>query len=182
MDGRQIKSGLRARTHRQRGLTLLELLVVVVILALVTSIAVFNAPAVRSNARVEAERFAARTNAAFEDAVLEGSVMSIEMTPAGYKVLRYGDGKWNAVETRGRATEREYPKNVRVTLTVEDAALKNKSKMERPSEKDEPQRIIIDPIGLTAPFTVEFADGRDTWSVIGGAGKVKVEHDAQTRK
>lgn len=171
MDGRQI---IDAR--RQRGLTLLELLVVVTILALVTSIAVFNAPAAHSNARVEAERFAARADAAFEDAVLEGAVMSIEMTPAGYRVVRYGNGEWRAVEGRGRPAERRFPKSLRVTLTLEDAALQNKRKMERPSDKDEPQRIVIDPIGLTAPYTVEFADGRDTWLVRGGAGKMKVEH------
>lgn len=174
MDGRRIKA------RRQRGVTLLELLVVVAILALVTSVAVFSAPPPQSSARAEAERFAARLGAAVEDAILTGVVMSAEVTPAGYRILRYDGGAWRADDGRGRFAERKFARNVRVTLTLEDAALANRVMTERNEtgrkEEEEPQRIIIDPVGLTSPFTAEFSARRETWIVRGDAGgAVEVE-------
>ncbi|MEX0645770.1 MAG: type II secretion system protein, partial [Parvularculaceae bacterium] len=55
---------------KQRGVTLLELLVVMAILALVASIAVLSAPPARGAARDEAERFAARFIAACEESIV----------------------------------------------------------------------------------------------------------------
>lgn len=150
----------------ERGLTLLELLVVMAILALLVSVAVFNAPPARSNARDEAERFAARFVAASEDAVLQGSVMRIEMTPGGYTIARYANGEWKADDGAGRFAAHSFASNVAVTLTVEDAALANRRGENRSmKKKDDAQRIILDPLGAAPAFTVAFADGRQRWRV-----------------
>lgn len=147
------------------GLTLLELLVVMAILALLVSVAVVNAPPARSNARDEAERFAARLVAAQEDAVLEGSVMRIEVTPGGYAVARYANGEWKADDGAGRFAAHSFASNVAVTLTVEDAALANRRGDDRAMKKDEPQRIILDPLGVAPAFTIAFVDSRARWLV-----------------
>lgn len=149
----------------ERGLTLLELLVVMAILALLVSVAVFNAPPARSNARDEAERFAARLVAASEDAVLQGSVMRIEMTPGGYTIARYANGEWKADDGAGRFAAHSFASNVAVTLTVDDAALANRRGDDRSMKKDDAQRIVLDPLGAAPAFTVAFADGRQRWRV-----------------
>lgn len=149
----------------ERGLTLLELLVVMAILALLVSVAVFNAPPPRSTARAEAERFAARLVAASEDAVLQGSVMRIEMTPSGYNIARYANGEWKADDGAGRFGARSFAPGIAVTLTIDDAALANRRDEDRAMKKDDAQRIILDPLGAAPAFTAAFADGRERWLV-----------------
>lgn len=149
----------------ERGLTLLELLVVMAILALLVSVAVFNAPPPRSNARDEAERFAARLVVASEDAVLQGSVMRIEVTPGGYAVARYANGEWKADDGAGRFAAHSFAPNVAVALTIDDAALANRRGEDTTMKKDEPQRLILDPLGAAPAFTIAFADSRGRWRV-----------------
>lgn len=153
------------------GLTLLELLVVISILALLVTVAVFNAPPPRSSARDEAERFAARLTVARQDAVLEGAVMSVEMTPRSYLVARYANGEWRVDENAGRFGERSLARGVTAALTLEDAALANKPGDRRGMRADNPQRIVLDPIGIAPKFSVEFVDSRSRWLVRGGEGQ-----------
>lgn len=161
------RRGINGARH-ERGLTLLELLVVMAILALLVTVAVFNAPPPRSSARAEAERFAARLVAASEQAVLQGAVMSIEMTPAGYRVLRYAGGKWTAGGDTGGFTERRFGRGVSVTLIIEDAALANRSTADGAGAKERAQRIVLDPVGVAPAFEAAFADSRGRWLVRGG--------------
>lgn len=152
---------------------------VITILALMVSVAVFNAPPPRSSAKDEAERFAARLIAASEDAVLQGSVMSVEMTPFGYRILRYANGEWRADENAGRFSDRAFAPGVAVTLTLEDAALANKPPKER-MDADAPQRIILDPVGVAPAFSALFADDRERWIVRGNENQtVEVQNDGR---
>lgn len=159
MGGREL-----TRLSGQRGVTLLELLVVMTILALMAGVVVINTPAARSDAEEEAMRFAARMRTAWEDAVVSGAVFSFELGEAAYAVKTYTSGEWQADSGRGRFSERNVSSGVKMTVTLEDPARANESET-RAGARDEPLRIILDPIGLTTPFEVEFADRKARWRV-----------------
>ncbi|MEQ1931926.1 MAG: prepilin-type N-terminal cleavage/methylation domain-containing protein [Parvularculaceae bacterium] len=149
---------------RQRGVTLVELLVVMAILVFAASLIVLNAPPVRAQAKEEAERFAARTRAAWEDSVVQGTAAAVAVSNNAYKVERFVGGKWQ-VEPSGRPfSERRMPPGVAILAKIDDPALKNEASAAGKDDK-KPARIILDPIGLTTPFRVEFRDGRERWVV-----------------
>lgn len=147
---------------RQRGVTLVELLVVMAILAFAASVIVLNAPPIRSPAKEEAERFAARLRAAWEDSVIEGDAAAVSLGESEYRVERFVSGKWAPAEAGRRFSERRMPQSVVMVATVDDPAAANERKAE---DEDGPVRVILDPIGLTTPFRVEFRDSRERWIV-----------------
>jgi general secretion pathway protein H len=149
--------------RRQAGITLVELLVVMAILAFAASLVVLNAPPSRALAKEEAERFAARTRAAWEDCVVKGATASITISDRDYRVERFVGGKWEPAQDARRFGERRVPDRVGMIAAVEDPAAKNEKPKE--GEEEQPTRIILDPIGSTTPFRVEFRDGRERWIV-----------------
>ncbi len=149
---------------RQRGVTLIELLVVMAILALAASVIVLNAPPARSLAKEESERFAARLGAAWEDSVIQGKAMSVAVGARGYRIERYVGGQWKEEVSGRRFASRTVPEGVVLLATVEDPAAGNEKKTADAEEVRE-TRIILDPIGLTTPFKVEFRDRRESWIV-----------------
>ena len=79
-----------------RGFSLLELLVVVAIIAIVTSALVANAwPARADAADIEARRLAVLLEAAISEARVSGRAITWRPGPDGYAFLRKGeDGRW----------------------------------------------------------------------------------------
>lgn len=70
------------------GFTLVELMVVLVIFGLVSAAVILSLPERGGSLLAEAERFAARTKAARDDAILDSRAASIEVRPDGYEVVR----------------------------------------------------------------------------------------------
>jgi general secretion pathway protein H len=147
---------------RQRGITLVELLVVMAILAFAAALVVLNAPPMRNLAKEEAERFAARTEAAYQDALIDGAAISLAVSAEGYRVERFVGGKWELEAKARRFSERRMPDGVALIAAIDDPAAANRKADE---EEETPARIILDPIGLTTPFSVEFRDGKERWTV-----------------
>ena len=85
----------------QSGLTLIEMLIVLVIIGIATSATVLGVNMVGRDRRVEDE--AARLVAQLEMAVDEGLVsrerLALFWTPGGYEVKRWSDEGWQAAET-----------------------------------------------------------------------------------
>ena len=76
------------RARRRGGFTLVELMVVLVIVGLAASVVVLAWPEQGGSLSAEAERFAARTKAARDDAVLDARAASLTVGPLGYDVAR----------------------------------------------------------------------------------------------
>ena len=82
---------------REGGFTLIELMVVVTIIALASAVVVFAIPDPRGRVIDEAERFAARTLAARDDAIVQSRDVRIWITASGYGVERRRRGQWQAM-------------------------------------------------------------------------------------
>lgn len=70
------------------GFTLVELMVVLVIIGLATAAVILTLPERGGSLFSEAERFAARTKAARDNAILESRPASVDVGPGGYDVTR----------------------------------------------------------------------------------------------
>src|SRR3954468_9642317 len=73
------------------GFTLVELMVVLVIIGLASAAVILTLPERGGSLFAEAERFAARTKAARDDAILDSRAATVEVGPAGYAVNRRGE-------------------------------------------------------------------------------------------
>jgi len=70
------------------GFTLVELMVVLVIFGLVSAAVILTLPERGGSLFAEAERFAARTKAARDNAILDARAASVAIGPGGYDVTR----------------------------------------------------------------------------------------------
>jgi type II secretion system protein H len=81
-------------SNAEKGFTLIELMVVVTIIALTSAVVIFAIPDSRGRVIDEAERFAARTLAARDDAIVQSRDTRVLITATGYGVERRRRGAW----------------------------------------------------------------------------------------
>lgn len=82
------------------GFTLVELMVVLLIIGLMASVVVFSFPSGNSALEEDAQRFAARTAALRDNAILQSRPMAVQVTPSGYSFLERRKGSWSVIEDK----------------------------------------------------------------------------------
>ncbi len=82
------------------GFTLVELMVVLLIIGLMASVVVFSFPSGGSALEEDAQRFAARTAALRDNAILQSRPMAVQVTPSGYSFLERRKGSWSVIEDK----------------------------------------------------------------------------------
>ena len=82
------------------GFTLIELMIVLAIMGLVAAGVLMAMPDPRGRLSNEAERFAARTVAARDLAILEGRPVAVRVTAQGYAFDRRQGGAWTPIPDR----------------------------------------------------------------------------------
>jgi general secretion pathway protein H len=162
-----------AINSRQSGLTLVELLVVLVILGFASGAALMNAPPARPPARVAAETFQAKFAALSDLAVASGRPVRLVADAAGYQFETRRDGEWRSSEDP-RFDRTAFGEGLTATVTIDAAAFANEP-LSANRKADEPVAIAIDPLGAAAPFSIEFAHRRGVWRVeIGADGEARI--------
>ena len=156
-DSRQRKPRKRSG---ERGFTLTELMVVLVVIALMSSAILFVIPDPRGELIDEGEAFAARAYAAQEVAIVEMRDTALWVSPAGYGFERFDGEAWEAMSSPP-FEDREWIADTLVTIAQEEG---------------ERTRIIFDATGLNGPLDLTLA--RDTHSVriaIGADGTIQID-------
>ncbi len=162
----------------QRGISLVEILIVLAILAMVAGVVVINAPPGRSSMRETSDRFAARLDFAAQEAITNGTLIGLSVDQEGYGFYRYNRGGWTELEEKsiaGSSFDPEYS----VSFEIDNAAKKNEE-ADKSQAKDTAIRpaILLSSTGETTPFTLIFVDTRETIRVaLDNAGHVKVIRD-----
>ncbi|MGB5723414.1 MAG: type II secretion system minor pseudopilin GspH [Parasphingorhabdus sp.] len=86
--------------HDAAGFTLVELMVVLLIIGLMASVAILSFPSGNSALQEDAQRFAARTAALRDNAILQSRPMAVQVTPSGYSFLERRKGSWSVIEDK----------------------------------------------------------------------------------
>ncbi len=142
----------------QRGFTLLEIMVVLVIVGIFVSLAVLGlrGPDAGDRLEEEARRLNALIALAAEESILQGRELMVEVEPHGY-AFRYFDGeKWLPLEEDEMLRPRELPEEIELDAVVEGSEMQSLLYQGRKSSQ-----IFILSSGEMSPFeiTLRLRDG-----------------------
>jgi general secretion pathway protein H len=180
----------RRSARRTSGFTLLEVLVVLVIIGIVTTMAVVSVNVLGGDHEMqqESERLLAILTQAREDAVLQSRDLGFRLDETGYEFLAY-DGRttrWITIEGDPLLRQRSLPDGMRLTLRLEDRDVKLKPR--EPATELNPilPQVILQASGDLVPFDLGLTrDGTEEQRRISGtlAGSLELHNDArETRR
>lgn len=184
------------RSKRELGFSLIEILVVVLIVAIVTSAALLSFSAVGDDRslRTDARRFAALTELALDEATLQGRDFGIEFMTGGYRFVEFDalTGRWMDLPGDDELRLRELSGDVEIELYLEDKRILLK---DSPAAFDDPDdssllarskfyapHLLIYSSGDATPFEMHIWRAIDDRRVIirGDAlGTIKIDYESE---
>lgn len=142
----------RLASKGQRGFTLLELLVVLVIAGLTLGMVSFNAmPSEQQDLQNDARRIALLLQLARDEAIVRNRHVSFEADEKRYRFLVREEGKWQAIKDAELLREREFNRA--------PVALSIKPELTEEAGPDDPLRIIFGREPVDKPFVLTLASG-----------------------
>lgn len=171
----------RAAAPRDSGFTLLEVLVVVIIIGIITSMAVVSTRVLGGDHEMdrEARRLQAVLGQAREDAVLEGRDVGLRIDAMGYDFMRY-DGRyerWEMVTEDPLLRERLFPDGLSAGLWLESRRVQLLARSQ-PDERTPPApQVLVLASGDIVPFEIrlERAGTEETRAIAGSAdGRIDI--------
>lgn len=139
------------------GFSLIELLVVIVIIGLLSSVVVITMADPRGRITGDADRFAGRVRAARDAAIVSGRPMALWVSQTGYGFDRREQGEWRAI-TDGPLASRDWSRET-------SARFQGVSQL----------RVVFDSVGR-ADQPLDFMLARDTSQV-----RVRVDLDGKVK-
>ena len=164
-------SGSRFRLG-PRGFSLVEMLVVVVIIALMTGVAVLSVSLADDHpARDSAERLASLIRLASEEGSLQGENLALGFWQRGWRfyVLR-GEAQWEPVTGDRLLRPRPLPRGLTFALQLQGM------QVQLPGRDQTKPQVFLMASGEMEPFTLTVRDGGRTMQVLRGnaLGEVRV--------
>lgn len=144
---------------RQNGFTLIELVIVLTIFALASVVVVMVIPDPRGRVRDDAERFASRTRAAHDAAIVDARPVSVWVTAGGYGFDERSGGRWQALGDKGLRVA-QWGKGVQAVTSAANGR----------------DQVVFDPTGMSdQPLMVELRrNGQSVRVSVGINGGVRV--------
>jgi general secretion pathway protein H len=134
----------------QRGFTLLELLVVLMIIGIIVSMATLSVGGNETRTlRDEAQRLSALLELASQQSMLKGVELALRFEDNGYSFFFFDGEKWQPLEDDGPLRERELPQEISVSASIEGEETKQDLFGE-----DQPSQIWILSSGEMSPFVI----------------------------
>jgi general secretion pathway protein H len=158
--------------RRGAGFTLIEILVVLVIIAVLTSIAVLSVGVLGKDRGLDAEgeRYTDVAAAALEQAQLEGRDFGIRFSAARYEVLTYvaRRQRWESLPDDRLYAPYDLPAGIALRLEIEGKPIQFSA--DRAGLERVPQ-VLLYSSGDVSPYRLGFAreGSDDAWSVAGDA-------------
>lgn len=152
-------SPVRMSPARTRGFTLLELLAVLVITALASTLVVMTLPDTRRDLHDQADALASALLHARDEAILSLRMVEVTVDAGGYAFRRQAQQRWVPLEEKP-FTALRWPAGVQTALPVGGTQLS----------------VRFDPTGAATPQRIALADGQQQVQVlVDAAGVVRVD-------
>lgn len=156
----------RKATRRERGFTLIEILVVLALITVLTGLAALSAGAAGSPVTREARRLAATLQLATDESRLQGRVLGLKFLHDGYSWLelvpREPDAEsapgfvWRTLPPRGAFASRTWPQPMQFELRIDGRAVAPAFA----TAVSAPQILLL-PEGEFTPFTLRLVGTRE---------------------
>ncbi len=129
-------------------------MIVLVILGLMASIVVLSFPDGSNDLEQDAQKFAARTAALRDNAILQSRPMAVQVTPSGYSFLERRKGAWSVMEDKpfrstnwSNGVTAEVGETGPLLISFESTGLPSDRAEVRLGYKDFARNIVIAPMG-----------------------------------
>lgn len=171
------------------GFTLLEVLVVVVIIGIITTMAVVSVRVLGGDHEMdqEARRLQAVLIQARDDAMLEGRDVGLRLDEQGYDFLRYDSRSetWLLEAEDPLLRERRLPEGLRASLVIEQRDVKLKSRGAGSADQPLLPQVVVMASGDLLPFDVLLQrDGTEERRIVTGRvdGSIEILDDGPDRR
>ena len=168
--------------HSRAGFTLIEILVVLALIGLLTSIAVLSAGASGSGMEREARRLSATLRMAADESRLQGRVLGLRFDTRGYSYYELlpwesEDGSlpglaWSPVNASGALAPREWPSRLEFELRINGRAVATGL-----PHFSSPPQIVLLPEGEFTPFSLKLEGTSEAGTVVefGASGLLDIK-------
>jgi len=153
----------------QKGFTLIEILIVVVIVAVLVSAVTLSFPPTGDKLLKEhGERFSALVGLAQDEAILQSSELALEVDSKGYAFYRNENNNWTAY-SEPPFSKRQFPVEIQTKMYLDGISI---DLIDR--DKDTPQVVILSS-GEMTPFTykLNYNNKSELTLKVGATGKIE---------